>query len=129
MDAQEAVPFAGPASGVICLFESRRDGLNTRQIVGACLGKRHGSCGSNEERDADLLFEDADAPRRRRLPNTNLAPSDRNTPAPCDAGKELQPEPVIHSRIAFNKVIFSFYCEFLNNLSSFEHASQKAAFE
>ena len=90
MDAQEAVPFAGPASGMICLFESRRDGLNTRQIVGACLGKRHGSCGSNEERDADLLLEDADDPRRRRLPNTHLAPSDRKTPASCDAGKELQ---------------------------------------
>jgi hypothetical protein len=67
MDAQEAAQFTGPASGVICLFESRRDGLNARQIAGACLGKRHGSYGSNEERDADLLFEGGDDPPRRRL--------------------------------------------------------------
>jgi hypothetical protein len=81
MDAQEAVAVHRSRSGVICLFESRQDGLNTRQIVEACLGKRHGSFGSDEERDADPLFEEVDDPRRRRLPNTHLAPSDRKTPA------------------------------------------------
>ena len=60
--AQEAAQLAGPSSGVICLFERRQDGLDARQIVGACLGKRHGPCRSNEERDADLLFEGSDDP-------------------------------------------------------------------
>ena len=115
-DAQEAAQLTGPASGVIGLFEGRQDGLNTRQIVGACLGKRHGSSGSNEERDADLLFEGRDDPRRRRLRNAHLAPSDRKIPAPRDAGKQLQrKEPVVHSEFEFNKVIFSDYCELLNN--------------
>jgi hypothetical protein len=48
-DAQETAQLTGPASGMICLFESRQDGLNARQIVGACLGKRHRSSGSNQE--------------------------------------------------------------------------------
>ena len=129
MDAQEAVPFAGPASGVICLFESRQDGLNTRQIVGACLGKRHGSSGSNEERDANLLFEGGDDPRRRRLRNSHPTPGDRETPAPRDAGEELQrKEPVVHSEFAFNKVIFSDYCEFLNESILFRTRVRKAAY-
>ena len=115
---------------MICLLESRQDGVNTRQIVGACLGQRHGSSGSNEERDADLLFEGGDDPRRRRLRNAHLAPSDRKTPAPGDAGKELQrKEPVVHSEFAFNKVIFSDYCEFLNNSILVRTRVRKTAYE
>jgi hypothetical protein len=62
-----AAQLTGPASGPIFVFESHQDGLNTRQIVGTCLGKRHGSCGSNEKRDADRPFEGGDDPRHRWL--------------------------------------------------------------